>query len=171
MADLTGNSREKKSKHQPNQSIIINLWFSIDLRQYALNITRAWNFCIKADLKTSTFHFCPNPLFFSLLGYPLIVFSNENIYVLSLVARFSLFGCYSLSDDLILIWILSFFIHKIILQNYVNLEIMKKRGSSINPDIHHSKVFSSIVSQKYVDRKISRKHEAVFFTDFSLNFF
>ena len=26
-----------------------------------------------------TFHFCPNPLFFSLLGYQLIVFSNENI--------------------------------------------------------------------------------------------
>ena len=46
-----------------------------------------------------TFHFCPNPLFFSLLGYPLIVFSNENISVLSLVARFSLIGCYSFSDD------------------------------------------------------------------------
>ena len=46
-----------------------------------------------------TFHFCPNPLFFSLLGYPLIVFSNENISVLSLVARFSLVGCYSFSDD------------------------------------------------------------------------
>jgi len=29
------------------------------------------------------------------------------------------------------------------LQDYVNLEIIKKRGSSINPDIHHSKVFSS----------------------------
>ena len=46
-----------------------------------------------------TFHFSPNPLFFSLLGYPLIVFSNENISVLSLVARFSLIGCYSFSDD------------------------------------------------------------------------
>ena len=46
-----------------------------------------------------TFHFSPNPLFFSLLGYPLIVFSNENISVLSLVARFSLIGCYSYSDD------------------------------------------------------------------------
>ena len=45
------------------------------------------------------FHFCPNPLFFSLLGYPLIVFSNEHISVLSLVARFSLIGCYSFSDD------------------------------------------------------------------------
>ena len=31
----------------------------------------------------------------------------------------------------------------IILQDYVNLEIIKKGGSSINPDIHHSKVFSS----------------------------
>ena len=40
-----------------------------------------------------TFHFCRNPLFFSLLGYPLIVFSIENISVLSLVARFSLIGC------------------------------------------------------------------------------
>ena len=29
------------------------------------------------------------------------------------------------------------------MQDYVNLEIIKKRGSSINPDIHHSKVFSS----------------------------
>jgi len=46
-----------------------------------------------------TFHFSPNPLFFSLLGYPLIVFSNENISVLSLVARFSLIGCESFSDD------------------------------------------------------------------------
>ena len=46
-----------------------------------------------------TFNFCPNPLVFSLLGYPLIVFSNENISVLSLVARFSLIGCYSFSDD------------------------------------------------------------------------
>ena len=46
-----------------------------------------------------TFHFSPNPLFFSLLGYPLIVFSNENISVLSLVARFSLIGCYGFSDD------------------------------------------------------------------------
>ena len=46
-----------------------------------------------------TFHFCPNPLFFSLLGYPLIVFSNENISILSLVASFSLIGCYSFSDD------------------------------------------------------------------------
>ena len=32
----------------------------------------------------------------------------------------------------------------IILQDYVNLELFKKRGSSINPDIHHSKVFSSV---------------------------
>ena len=46
-----------------------------------------------------TFHFCPNPLFFSLLGCPLIVFYNENISVLSLVARFSLIGCYSFTDD------------------------------------------------------------------------
>ena len=85
-----------------------------------------------------TFHFCPNPLFFSLLGYPLIVFSNENISVLSLVVRFSLIGCYSFSDDY------SFsYTFKIILQDNVNLEIIKKRGSSINPDIHHSKVFSS----------------------------
>ena len=29
------------------------------------------------------------------------------------------------------------------MQDYVSLEIIKKRGSSINPDIHHSKVFSS----------------------------
>ena len=29
------------------------------------------------------------------------------------------------------------------MQDYVNLEIIKKRGSRINPDIHHSKVFSS----------------------------
>ena len=85
-----------------------------------------------------TFHFCPNPLFFSLLGYPLNVFSNENISVLSLVVRFSLIGCYSFWDDY------SFsYTFKIILQDYVNLEIIKKRGSSINPDIHHSKVFSS----------------------------
>ena len=63
-----------------------------------------------------TFHFCPNPLFFSLLWYQLIVFSNENISVLSF---------------------------KIILQDYVNLEIIKQRGSNINPDIHHSKVPSS----------------------------
>ena len=85
-----------------------------------------------------TFYFSPNPLFFSLLGYPLIVFSNENISVLSLVVRFSLIGCYSFSDDY------SFSCtFKIILQDYVNLEIIKKRGSSINPDIHHSKVFSS----------------------------
>ena len=75
-----------------------------------------------------TFHFSPNPLFFSLLGYPLIVFSNENISVLSLVVRFSLIGCYSFSDDY------SFsYTFKIILQDYVNLEIIKKRGSSINP--------------------------------------
>ena len=46
-----------------------------------------------------TFHFSPKPLFFSPLGYPLIVFSNENISVLSLVARFSLIGCYSFSND------------------------------------------------------------------------
>ena len=46
-----------------------------------------------------TSHFCPNPLFFSLLGYPLIVFSNENISVLSLIVRFSLIGCYSFLDD------------------------------------------------------------------------
>ena len=46
-----------------------------------------------------TFHFCPNSFFFSLLGYPLIVFSNENISVLSLVARISLIGSYSFSDD------------------------------------------------------------------------
>ena len=85
-----------------------------------------------------TFHFCPNPLFFSLLGYPLIVFSNENISVLSLVVCSSLIGCCSFSDDY------SFsYTFKIILQDYVNLEIIKKRGSSINPDIHHSKVFSS----------------------------
>ena len=85
-----------------------------------------------------TFHFCPNPLFFSLLGYPLIVFSNKNISVLSLVVRFSLIGCYSFSNDY------SFsYTFKIILQDYVNLEIIKKRASSINPDIHHSKVFSS----------------------------
>ena len=63
-----------------------------------------------------TFHLCPNPLFFSLLWYQLIVFSNENISVLSF---------------------------KIILQDYVNLEIIKQRGSNINPDIHHSKVPSS----------------------------
>ena len=70
-----------------------------------------------------TFHFCPNPLFFSLLGYPLIVFSNENISVLSLVVRFSLIGRYSFSDDY------SFsYTFKIILQDYVNLEIIKKRG-------------------------------------------
>ena len=82
-----------------------------------------------------TFHFCPNPLFFPLFGYPLIVFSNENISVLS----FYLIGCYSFSDDY------SFsYTFKIILQDYVNLEIIKKRGSSINPDIHHSKVFSSV---------------------------
>ena len=86
-----------------------------------------------------TFHFSPNPLFFSLLGYPLIVFSNENISVLSLVVCFSLIGCCSFSDDY------SFsYTFKIILQDYVNLEIIKKRGSSINPDIHHSKVFSSV---------------------------
>ena len=85
-----------------------------------------------------TFHFCPNPLFFSLLGYTLIVFSTENISVLSLVACFSRIGCYSFSDDY------SFsYTFKIILQDYVNLEIMKKRGSSIYPDTHHSKVFSS----------------------------
>ena len=30
------------------------------------------------------------------------------------------------------------------MQDYVNLEIIKKRGSSINPDIPHSKVFSSV---------------------------
>ena len=88
-----------------------------------------------------TFHFCPNPLFFSLLGYPLIVFSNENISVLSLVVCFSLIGCCSFSDDY------SFsYTYKIILQDYVNLEIIKKKGSSINPDIHHSKVFSSVLS-------------------------
>ena len=85
------------------------------------------------------FHFCPNPL--SLLGYPLIVFSNENISVLSLVVRFSLNGCYSFSDDYRFSYTF-----KIILQDYVNLEIIKKRGSSINPDIHHSKVFSSRLS-------------------------
>ena len=86
-----------------------------------------------------TFHFSPNPLFFPLLGYPLIVFSNENISVLSLVVCFSLIGCCSFSDDY------SFSsTFKIILQDYVNLENIKKRGSSINPDIHHSKVFSSV---------------------------
>ena len=89
-----------------------------------------------------TFHFCPNPLFFSLLGYLLIVFSNENISVLSLVVRFSLIGCYSFSDDYSFSWFSYTF--KIILQDYVNLEIIKKRGSSINPDIHHSEVFSSV---------------------------
>ena len=79
-----------------------------------------------------------NPLFSSLLRYPLIVFSNENISFLSLVVCFSLIGCYSFSDDY------SFsYTFKIILQDYVNLEIIKKRGYSINPDIHHSKVFSS----------------------------
>ena len=31
----------------------------------------------------------------------------------------------------------------IILQDYINLEIKKKSGLSLNPDIHHSKVFSS----------------------------
>jgi len=67
-----------------------------------------------------TFHFCPNPL-------------------LSLVARFSLIGCYSFSDDYCSVS----YTFKIILQDYVNLEIIKKRGSNINPDIHHSKVFSS----------------------------
>ena len=81
----------------------------------------------------------------------------------SLVARFSLFGCYSFSDDYCSVS----YTLKIILQDYVNLEIIKKRGSSINPDIHHSKVFSSVVSQKYADRKISRKHEAVFFSRIS----
>ena len=39
---------------------------------------------------------------------------------------------------------------KIILQDYVNLEIIKKRGSSINPDIHHSKVFSSASLQSII---------------------
>ena len=85
-----------------------------------------------------TFHFSPNPLFFSLLGYPLIVFSNENISVLSLVVCFSLIGYYSFSDDY---RFSNTF--KIISQDYVNLEIIKKRGSSINPDIHNSNVFSS----------------------------
>jgi len=68
-----------------------------------------------------TFHFCPNALFFTLLGYQLIVFSNENISVLSLVVRFSLIGCYSFSGD----YSFSYTI-KIILQDYVNLEIIKK---------------------------------------------
>ncbi len=39
---------------------------------------------------------------------------------------------------------------KIILQDYVNLEIIKKRGSSINPDIHHSKKFSSVELVSFV---------------------
>ena len=95
------------------------------------------DFLIRISI-VETFHFYPNRLFFPLLGYPLIVFSNENISVLSLVARFSLIGCYSFSDDY------SFsYTFKIILQDYVNLEIIKKRESSINRDIHHSKVFSS----------------------------
>ena len=94
-----------------------------------------------------TFLFRPNPLFFSLLGYPLIVFSNENISVLSLVVRFSLIGCYSFSGD----YSFSYTI-KIILQDYVNLEIIKKRGSSINPDIHHSKVFSSVQLTEHTGR-------------------
>ena len=39
---------------------------------------------------------------------------------------------------------------KIILQDYVNLEIKKKSGLSLNPNIHHSKVPSSdqILSEK-----------------------
>ena len=35
------------------------------------------------------------------------------------------------------------YIFKIILQDYVNLEIKKKSGLSLNPDIHHLKVPSS----------------------------
>ena len=101
-----------------------------------------------------TFHFCPNPLFFSLLGYPLIVFSNENISVLSLVVCFSLIGRCSFSDDY------SFsYTFKIILQDYVNLEIIKERGSSINPDIHHSKVFSSGLVQSIGIRQYSVRLE------------
>ena len=55
--------------------------------------------CLIRISTVETFNFSPNPLFFSLLGYPLIVFSNENISVLSLVARFSLIGCYSFPDE------------------------------------------------------------------------
>ena len=35
------------------------------------------------------------------------------------------------------------------MQDYVNLEIIQKRGSSINPFIHHSKVFSSELGTVY----------------------
>ena len=38
------------------------------------------------------------------------------------------------------------------MQDYVNLEIIKKRGSSINPDIHHSKVFSSVLSDRNTNK-------------------
>ena len=36
-------------------------------------------------------------------------------------------------------------------QALFNLEIRKKRGLSINPDIHHSKVFSSVFQIKKID--------------------
>ena len=63
----------------------------------------------------------PYTLFHFSRTLPLIVFSNENISVLSLVVCFSLIGCYSFSDDY------SFsYTFKIILQDYVNLEIIKK---------------------------------------------
>ena len=65
--------------------------------------------------------------------------------------RIFLIGCPLFSDWLLqfLRWsninlnFIVFHTLKIILQDYVNLETIKKRGSSINPDIHYSKVFSS----------------------------
>ena len=36
-------------------------------------------------------------------------------------------------------------------QAIFNLEIKKKSGLSINPDIHHSKVFSSVYRNKNID--------------------
>ena len=38
-------------------------------------------------------------------------------------------------------------------QAIFNLEIKKKSGLSLNPDIHHSKVFSSGDIESYADNK------------------
>ena len=59
------------------------------------------------------------------------------------------------------------------MQDYVNLEIIKKRGSSINPDIHHSKVlalystFLAYVMERYI---IYKEEEIQMSSSFSLNY-
>ena len=95
-----------------------------------------------------TFHFCPNPLIFSLQLDIRKLFSPMRIFLFSHWLPAFLWLAATVSQ-MIKYWFEFYrfsYTFKIILQDYVNLEIKKKSGLSLNPDIHHSKIPSSCFS-------------------------